>query len=276
MVCEYIAFLSDRLSYASIKKYLGIIRIVHEELGLVDPLVLHMYDVKLVLLAVKKLLGSDVHRRIPISPQLLLKMHGRLRPGSVEDAIVWAICLLGFYGLLRVSNLLAPSKDGFVHGKHLARDDFSPDVRGFVVKVAWAKNNQTKARIVLVAIPRLPGHPLCPVGAISRAFLLTPMASLRGPAFVRIVKAGYTPVLYDWFRGRLQSMIAACGVDSQWYGTHSLRRGGTSWALHAGINSDVIKLLGDWHSDAYQAYLEVPLEDKMQNMVKFAEAIRKM
>ena len=47
-VCEYILYLSDRLAYASILKYLGIIRVMHEELGYKDPSVMADYAVKFV------------------------------------------------------------------------------------------------------------------------------------------------------------------------------------------------------------------------------------
>ena len=39
--------------------------------------------------------------------------------------------------------------------------------------------------------------------------------------------------------------------DKQFAG-HSFRRGGASFALQAGLPTDVIMLFGDWHSDAYR------------------------
>ena len=74
-VCEYIMYLSDRLAYTSIEKYLGIIRVMHEELGYKNPKIMEDYNVKLVLLAVKKKLGAKVERKTAMTPELLLKMH---------------------------------------------------------------------------------------------------------------------------------------------------------------------------------------------------------
>ena len=97
---------------------------MHEELGYKNPKINEDYNVKLVLLAVKKKLGAKVDRKTAMTPELLLSMHSKLVANSDEDAVVWAIILVAFFGLLRVSNVLAPSKDGFELGKHLARGGF--------------------------------------------------------------------------------------------------------------------------------------------------------
>ncbi len=274
MICEYIAYLSSRLAYASIKKYLGIIRIMHEEQGLEDPHVNENYEVKLVLLAVRKKLGDKVERRTPMEPDILLKIFAFLDIRNPEEIVLWAICLVGFYGLLRVSNILPPSVGEFNPEKHLTRRDFRVSKEGVIMSLGWAKNNQFGERVVQVPLPRLIDHVLCPVTALERAFGVTGEADPSGPAFMRRCKNGkLTPVLYDWFRKRLLGLVKRCGFEGEQFGTHSLRRGGASWALKCGLSSDVIRLLGDWKSDAYQCYLEVPLEDKIDHMNKFAKAL---
>ena len=44
---------------------------------------------------------------------------------------------------------------------------------------------------------------------------------------------------------------------------HSLRRGGATFAFQCGIPSELIKLQGDWRSDAYMLYLSLPLADRL-------------
>ena len=271
MICEYIAFLAQRLMYSSIRKYLGVVRIMHEEIGMQDPLIFEMYDVKLVLQAVRKLLGDKVNRKEPVDPFLLAEMYQHLDFAKEDDVIVWAICLLGFFGLLRISNMLGVACETFDSHKFLTRSDFRFDSNGLVVSLSWAKNNQFKGRVVEVPVPALHGHKLCPVEAISRAFELTSGVEAEAPAFQRHSKTGVlTPVMYSWFREKFLKLIVLCGRDKSCYGTHSLRRGGASWALKCGLNSDVIRLLGDWKSDAYQCYLDVPLKDKFVHMKSFA------
>ena len=103
---------------------------------------------------------------------------------------------------------------------------------------------------------------------------MTKEASYLGPAFVRRdAKGRLVPVRYAWFSKKLLDLLVECGLKRSDYGTHSLRRGGACWALKCGISSEVIRILGDWHSDAYQCYLEVSLEDKMFHMKRFGEAV---
>ena len=173
-------------------------------------------------------------------------MYQKLDFSKEDDVIVWAICLLGFYGLLRISNMLGVVGETFDSHKFLTRSDFRFDSNGLVVKLSWAKNNQFKDRVVEVPVPALHGHKLCPVVAIRRAFDITSEVDADVPAFQRHSKSGILmPVLYSWFREKFLKLIVLCGRDKSSYGTHSLRRGGASWALKCGLNSDVIRLLGD-------------------------------
>lgn len=171
-ICEYMVYLSDRLAYSSIVKYLGIIRVMYEELGLKDPKFLQEFEVKLVLLALKKELGAEVQRKAAMTPELLVKMF-RCLNGTTDDAIVWAITLTAFFRLLRISNVLAPSEYGFVLGKHLARENVRILKEEVLLTLFWAKNNQFRERVPVVPLPAIKGHPLCPVQAISEAFRRT-------------------------------------------------------------------------------------------------------
>ena len=274
MACEYVAYLADRLAYSSILKYVGIFRILHEEMGLPDPKFLKQYDVKLILLALKKHLGTVIKRQYPVDPELLCCMYSKLDSECTNDMVFWAITLIGFFGLLRISNLLPPSVDGFDPQKHLIRLRIRPRVGCIVVVLVWSKNNQSKARVVEIPIPRVHGSVLCPVSATLKAFRLTSEVSLCGPAFMRRDSDGsLKPILYGWFSKKLLDLVEQCGLARADFGTHSLRRGGASWALKCGFSTDVIKILGDWHSDAYQCYLEIPFKDKLCHMQKFASCV---
>ena len=94
-------------------------------------------------------------------------------------------------------------------------------------------------------------YPCCTV--VQFLFSLTLDASPDGPAFLRGSQGCLTPVLYSWFMRKLKLVVALCGQEPEDFGTHSLRQGGASWALRCGYNSDIIRLLGDWKSDAYQS-----------------------
>ena len=48
------------------------------------------------------------------------------------------------------------------------------------------------------------------------------------------------------------------------YSGHSFRRGGASFALQCGLPIDLIKVHGDWHSNACEHYLEPSFELRKQ------------
>jgi len=75
------------------------------------------------------------------------------------------------------------------------------------------------------------------------------------------------------FQKKLKAAVRAIGLDSRRFSTHSFRRGGASLAFRAGITGDTIKVLGDWQSEAYQVYLECPIEVKAAASDLFRKAV---
>ena len=55
-------------------------------------------------------------------------------------------------------------------------------------------------------------------------------------------------------RGMVKTMVALGGVDPALYGAHSLRIGGATAALAAGVPALVIKAMGRWGSDIFEIY----------------------
>jgi hypothetical protein len=176
------------------------------------------------------------------------------------DTLFWAATLVGFFAFLRKSNLFYPAS-GFDKNKHLVRSDFSPTQEGMSIDIKWSKTIQFSQRVHQVVIPSIPGNPLCPVSAVLRCFLLAP--NLPGdPAFSLRVGPVLSPLTYKKFLTVLRSHLESAGFSPSGYAGHSLRRGGASWAFRCGVPGEFIKIQGDWKSEAYQRYLELPLEAK--------------
>ena len=263
---RYVAFLSHRLAPVSIPKYLNIIRIMHLQTGLPDPEILLMFEVKTALVGFSKEKGSPPHRMKPITPNILLAIRQLLHFNKTEDVSFWATCLTVFFGFLRKSNLLAPSIKGFDPNKHLSRTCIRVTEWGYILALPWTKTIQRRERILEIPLVAVPGHPLCPVRALQQLLSFTLDASPLSPVFLRRDKGKLTPVLYGWFSDKLKSLLQVCLPDNEGYGTHSLRRGGATWALQCGVPTEVIRIMGDWHSDAYKAYLEVSISQKLVYM----------
>ena len=174
-----------------------------------------------------------------MTPELLLQIKEKLKFFKTMDCVFWDTCMVMFYGLLRKSNLFGTDSGGFHPNRQLTRYCFhvSADQRSLIVHAKWSKTNQTRERVLNICLPLLVDHPLCPVTAVLTNFrALGPAAPgaqafpMTGPAFNRKLKA-------------LTSCIGVSGVSS-----HSLRRGGATWALSSGIPGELVTAMGDWKS----------------------------
>ena len=77
---------------------------------------------------------------------------------------------------------------------------------------------------------------------------------------------------YRMFQERIKKAMTDIGLEPHGYSSHSFRRGGATYAFHSGVHPNLIKKLGDWHSDAYLEYIDFPVEDRL----KAGKQIRKM
>jgi hypothetical protein len=123
-----------------LKKYLNIIRILHLQVGLADPEVLEMFEVKSALIGFGKEQGSAPRRMKPITPDILLSIRQLLDFSKLEDISFWSACLIGFFGLLRKSNLFHPSIKGFDPKKHFSHTCLHVAEWGFTLCLPWTKN----------------------------------------------------------------------------------------------------------------------------------------
>ena len=56
-------------------------------------------------------------------------------------------------------------------------------------------------------------------------------------------------------RAMVKELMAAVGCDPRRFGAHSLRIGGATAALAAGVDPAVIRCMGRWSSDVYEIYM---------------------
>ena len=63
-----------------------------------------------------------------------------------------------------------------------------------------------------------------------------------------------TAITVDMVRDEVKALMESIGLDPAHYGAHSLRIGGASAALAAGVPPSLIRLMGRWSSDVYEVY----------------------
>ena len=105
-------------------------------------------------------------------------------------------------------------------------------------------------------MPKIKNSLFCPSTALLGLCLTCP--SQEGPApLFRYIENG-TPVALTQakFVSKLRQSLADLGFPADQYSGHSFRRGGAQFALQCGLPVELIKLQGDWNSNAHERYLQ--------------------
>ena len=157
---------------------------------------------------------------------------------------------LSFYGFLRISNLVAPSKQSFDPTRQLTRSDISFTDKGVAVYLKWAKNLQKTQQSHVIMLPGMNSPWLCPVYTLNRLF----NAQHYAPSDP-VIKTSQTALTESQLRKRFQLMLSMLGLPTASLTYHSLRRSGASLAFNNHVDFESIKSQGAWGSDAVYKYL---------------------
>ena len=252
VLCQYAAYLARTKAVGSIKQYLNVVRILHLEWGLPNPLSSN-YQLSLILKGIQRVKGTKVSQKAPITPALLLKIFKFLNLSKGFDSCFWAACLIMFFTLLRRSNVFPPSFAKFDQNIHLCRGDFRFFPWGLRLNVRWSKTIQFGQRVLTFPLPYIPGHILCPVKAVYHAFSFVPSAPLSAPVWM--LKSSQC-LTVPQFVTHFKHLISLLGLNPDNYAGHSFRRGGAMWAYKYGVPTETIKILGDWQSLSYLNYVK--------------------
>ena len=245
---RYAAYLARDKTYATVTQYLNIVRIIHVEFGLSNPLDNNWF-VRTVFMGIKRGKGLRSTVTYPLLPCHLHIMKERLDLTTLEDQQLWAAILCAFFGLLRVSNVTDTHP--------ILRKNIALTSEGFVLTITSSKTIQHANRSHPVVLPYIENSAICPVAAMSAFLAATPSCPLEAPVFaipppLRVGPA--TPLTAAAFRRRLAALTAACPSLPRCT-THSLRKGGATWLLSCGVPLSAIRIIGDWASDCVYHYL---------------------
>jgi hypothetical protein len=276
----YTTFLARSCAYKTIKGYLQGVRVLYMERDLGHPYQ-GLYKFGQHLKGLKRILGDATVPKLPITPFILCQIAARLRRGfTALDLASFVAMLIGFFGMLRKANLGVDPACLFPSGAMIRRRDFTfdPASYSFMVAVRLTKTTQCKEKVLMVPIQGCKGSLIDPYFWVTTLFEHVPAGPEDHAFAVPARRAGANvPALQALSRGLLVTFIkrhvALAGLDSARYAGHSLRRGGAMFAFLAGAASEMIKLQGDWISDAYQIYLNFPPGVRLQVTRRMLEAI---
>ena len=229
-LCRYAVLLARTHKFSSIKQYLNVIRILHAEWNLPNPLEGN-FQLTCILKGIRRYLGDSVTRKLPITPSILLAILRHLNLDNSFDCNFWAICLCAFYAMLRRSNVMPHSLSSFNPAQHLRRKDLVFDQNGLHLYIRWTKTIQFRERTLHIPLPRIQGSPLCPSQAVYLACQQTSSANPCGPAFACNDSPNAPPITVSQFMKLFKSILDKEGIDSGSFSGYIFRRGGASWAF---------------------------------------------
>ena len=257
----FIADLSQRLCYSSIRTYLAAVRFLHVSKGLEDPT--KSVRLELMLRAVRKKRPTAGRVRLPITPLILreLRREWNRNSSSYDNVMLWAACCLGFFAFLRTAEFTTPSMEEFDPSWHLTAQDIAVDNPAkpsmLRVHIKASKTDQQRAGTFLYL--GATGDELCPVAAVLQYLAIRGMAP--GPLFK--LQSGH-PLSRQKLVELVRTTLRQAGLDCSQYAGHSFRIGAATTAAARGLSEPLIQTLGRWSSDSYQRYIKIPRAELAQ------------
>ena len=143
-----------------------------------------------------------------------------------------------------------------------------------LVIIKWSKTIQFGRRVLKIPLVAIKGSPLCPVSAYNNMCSLVP-APKTAPAFCKRNGKSFRPIIYKELNIKLKKCVEEVG-ESGHYASHSLRRGGASFAYRTQVPPHLIQVQGDWASDCYKKYIDLSDEQRLSVSQKMGLVINKL
>lgn len=259
------------ISYDTVSNYLSGVRTLHKLGGYYIADLKDSPNLCHILKAIKFELAHPVKQAKPMTPQILRDIYNHVNLQSIQDIVCYTAILLGFYMFLRKSNLVPDTKESFNGKEQLVRSDIRWGRSLVLVNIRWSKTLQYQQRSLMLPLIPSRDRRICPVFWLG--LMLTKVkAAPEDPLFALPQgRKGLLPLTYDRLGARLKELVEATGRSSEGYTLHGLRRGGTSHALESGLVGEDLRIMGDWATDAYMAYIDQTVQRRVQNMVQFMQ-----
>ena len=251
ILIHFAAYLyTKRVKAGTIKSYLAAVRHAQISLGLGDPKMCDIPQLKYVIKGIKRYTGQQTRTRLPITPDLMrnLRCYWRSNHTERDYIMLWAAACMCFFGFVRAGELVVLSDSDFDPLSHLAAGDVLVNNQSFpsylVVNVKASKTVPFRLG-VQIHLGRTYSE-LCPVAAILS--YIVKRGTSDGP-FFRFEDSRYLT------RGRfvtaIRSALVAVGVNLSHYAGHSFRIGAATTAASCSLQDSLIKTLGRWESSVY-------------------------
>ena len=249
----FAAYLSDQVSFKTIKLYLTGICFAHTENSLPDPFqeapLLH-----LLLRGIKRTVGLSSHQRLPITVNALRQFKEELATAPdflpSDKLMLWSAFTLAFYGFLHSSKLTSPSATQFNPLEHLCITDVSFTSEGcLTLHLKSSKTEPYRQGFSLLIAPSL--RSVCTVRALRK---YPSLRSVSGASLFYVFLSG-AYLTRAKVTLTLCSLFQHLSIPTELYASHSFRIGATTRAAEVGLPPWRIKTLGSWSSKCFTLYI---------------------
>ena len=158
--------------------------------------------------------------------------------------------LFAYFGFLRISNLVPPSRNKFVLQKHLCRGDVLLTDHEVIIVIKWSKTLQATNQGSYIMLPKLKCETLCPWYNFKLMSSLYPVAP-NLPCF----SVKHFGSLTEFMVNHLKNILSTLNVDTNVHGFHTFRRSGATLAYNLDTSMEEIKRHGTWRSNAVNSYI---------------------
>ena len=182
----------------------------------------------------------------------------RFVSSDTAPCAMWRAALTAaFCGLMRGAEFSLQDGASFDRLRHLTRADLkfvrrADGVLCAVLRMRPAKQYPGQTKDVPIIFEE-GGSLLDPVHALKRMVELDPV-EVRHQASTPLFRLGGAAITVRQVRDMVKLLMRGLGLDQSRFGAHSLRIGGATAALAAGMSAAAIRTAGRWGSDVYLLY----------------------
>jgi hypothetical protein len=258
--CMYVAYLfnggvSGRVTtYSTVKKYMYAIRAAYLDNGLPSPF-------KGLLILERTLHGckrsmrkSTGLARLPITVDILRTLKPHFDLAIPFDLIVWSMCVMAVFGLLRCGEFTAKSAGSRRFPCYGDVTFVTPAQIGF--RLPTSKTDVFNDGVTVSYMRNYAD--IDPVETI--ATLITEVHSKSSVIAPLFPGDDGAPITRQAFLDRVDLALSAAGFDASKFFGHSFRKGGAQTLQDAGIPDHEIKVIGRWASWCFTLYISMTRE----------------
>lgn len=257
-VCLWLVYLSKKeLAYSTIKVYLYALSSEIKMRG-GNPIVKYRgsWFIQNTLKALEKRVGSGetIFRR-PLTVPIMESVVGSLKLSEHNDLLFGTMIAVGVYGMFRINELCFCRKGTVT--KFISNKDVVFNSDHAIITIFMTKTDKVVKKII-GSIPKAKFDPF----ELLKAYKSIKTSSWRKDEGFFVTKEG-KDVSRAMLVGFMQKKLASVHPHinpREWNGI-SLRKGGATSAMQAGVPGEIIQQMGHWKSAVYQRYIHVDTND---------------